>query len=280
MEAESYRGPVGEETDRAVVVASRSPHRAAGNACIPAARPNPRNTDTRWKERSRTTGTLALQAAKGREKAFRELLNRYERPVFSLIYRMVRDRGLAEDLSQEAFIRAFNAIGSYNPGYKFSSWMFKIAHNLTIDHLRKRRLDTISIHGSPNAVTADEQARTSLVLESPQERPDDYVENLELGSQIEAAIGNLRPEYRAVTLLRHVEGYSYQEIADILELPLERGRPISPGRPGIEGGAGPPCATPGLTSRMLKRWKRRWRIGLKRPGGPDREAETIVEKTN
>jgi len=164
--------------------------------------------------------TLALQAAKGREKAFRELLNRYERPVFSLVYRMVRDRGLAEDLSQEAFIRAFNAIGSYNPGYKFSSWMFKIAHNLTIDHLRKRRLDTISIHGSPNAVTADEQARTSLVLESPQERPDDYVENLELGSQIEAAIGNLRPEYRAVTLLRHVEGYSYQEIADILELPL------------------------------------------------------------
>ena len=164
--------------------------------------------------------TLALEAAKGRETAFRELLNRYERPVFSLIYRMVRDRSLAEDLAQDAFIRAFNAIGSYNPGYKFSSWMFKIAHNLTIDHLRKRRLDTISIHGSPHAVTADEQARTSLVLESSEERPDAYVENLELGSQIEAAIGKLRPEYRAVTLLRHVEGYSYQEIADILEIPL------------------------------------------------------------
>lgn len=164
--------------------------------------------------------TLALQAARGRQKAFRELLNRYERPVFSLVYRMVRDRSLAEDLSQEAFIRAFNAIGSYNPGYKFSSWMFKIANNLTIDHLRKRRLDTVSIHGSPHATTADEQARTSLVLESSEERPDAYVENLELGSQIEAAIGSLRPEYRAVTLLRHVEGYSYQEIADILELPL------------------------------------------------------------
>ena len=133
---------------------------------------------------------------------------------------MVRDRSLAEDLAQDAFIRAFNAIGSYNPGYKFSSWMFKIAHNLTIDHLRKRRLDTISIHGSPNAVTPDEQARTSLVLESSEERPDAYVENLELGSQIETAIGRLRPEYRAVTLLRHVEGYSYQEIADILEIPL------------------------------------------------------------
>ncbi|MXX54271.1 MAG: sigma-70 family RNA polymerase sigma factor [Gemmatimonadetes bacterium] len=163
---------------------------------------------------------LAAQAAKGSEKAFRELLRRYERPVFSLIYRMVRDRGIAEDLSQETFIRTFNAIASYNPGYKFSSWIFKIAHNLTIDHLRKKRIDTISIHGSPDAVTPDEQARTRLVLESTYERPDAYVENIELGGQIEAAIARLRPEYRAVTLLRHVEGYSYQEIADILELPL------------------------------------------------------------
>ncbi|MDE2781508.1 MAG: sigma-70 family RNA polymerase sigma factor [Gemmatimonadota bacterium] len=163
---------------------------------------------------------LAAQAAQGSEKAFRELLRRYERPVFSLIYRMVRDRGIAEDLSQETFIRTFNAIASYNPGYKFSSWIFKIAHNLTIDHLRKKRIDTISIHGSPDAVTPDEQARTRLVLESTYERPDAYVENIELGGQIEAAIARLRPEYRAVTLLRHVEGYSYQEIADILELPL------------------------------------------------------------
>ncbi len=164
--------------------------------------------------------TLAAQAAAGRQRAFRELLRRYERPVFSLIYRMVRDRTLAEDLSQEAFIRAFNAIASYNPGYKFSSWMFKISHNLTIDHLRKKRIDTISLHGSPHALTEEAQARTRPIVESADERPDAYVENLELGSQIEAAIGNLRPEYRTVTLLRHVEGYSYKEIAEIMELPL------------------------------------------------------------
>ena len=164
--------------------------------------------------------TLAAQAAAGRQRAFRELLHRYERPVFSLIYRMVRDRSLAEDLSQEAFIRAFNAISSYNPGYKFSSWMFKIAHNLTIDHLRKKRIDTISLHGSPHALTEEAQARTRPIVESADERPDAYVENLELGSQIEAAIGKLRPEYRTVTLLRHVEGYSYKEIAEIMELPL------------------------------------------------------------
>jgi len=163
---------------------------------------------------------LAAQAAKGRDAAFRELLCRYERPVFSLIFRMVRDRALAEDLAQETFIRAFRAIGSYNPRYKFSSWIFKIANNHTIDYLRKRRLDTVSIDGSPHAVTGEEEAQTRLVVESTGEAPDRYVEQRELGSQIEQAIGELRPEYRAVVLLRHIEGHSYEEIADIMDLPL------------------------------------------------------------
>ncbi len=163
---------------------------------------------------------LAGMAAKGREMAFRELLSRYERPVFSLVYRMVRDRTLAEDLSQEAFIRAFNAIKSYKPRYKFSSWIFKIANNHTIDYLRKRKLDTVSIDGSPHARTSEEEAQTRLVVESHEEAPDRYVEAKELGGQIEEAIGMLRPEYRTAVLLRHVEGYTYEEIAEIMELPL------------------------------------------------------------
>jgi RNA polymerase sigma-70 factor (ECF subfamily) len=163
---------------------------------------------------------LATLAAKGREGAFRELLKRYERPVFSLIYRMVRDRTLAEDLAQEAFIRAFNAIGSYNTSYKFSNWIFKIANNHTIDHLRKRRLETVSIHGSPHATTQDEVSQTSVVLEAGDESPQELVEHRELGGQIEEAIGELREEYRTVILLRHVEGYAYDEIAEIMDLPL------------------------------------------------------------
>lgn len=164
--------------------------------------------------------TLAAKASAGQEKAFRDLMTRYEKPVFSLVYRMVRDRGLAEDLAQETFIRAFTNIRSYNPSYKFSSWIFKIAHNLTIDHLRKKRIETVSIHGAPDAITEEEQARTSLELQDTGELPDTYVENLELGTQIERAVGQLRPEYRTATLLRHVEGYSYQEIAKIMDLPL------------------------------------------------------------
>lgn len=163
---------------------------------------------------------LAALAAKGREMAFRELLSRYERPVFSLVYRMVRDRTLAEDLAQEAFIRAFNAIGTYKPSFKFSSWIFKIANNHAIDHLRKRKLDTISIDGSPHARSLEEAAQTRLVVESQEEAPDRYVESRELGGQIEEAIASLRPEYRTAVLLRHVEGYTYEEIAEIMELPL------------------------------------------------------------
>ena len=163
---------------------------------------------------------LASLAAKGREGAFRELLVRYERPVFSLVFRMVRDRTLAEDLAQEAFIRAFNAIDSYKPGYKFSNWIFKIANNHTIDYLRRRKLDTISIHGSPDATTAEERERTELTLESRDETPEQHVENVELGGQIEEAVARLRPEYRTVILLRHIEGYSYDEIAEIMDVPI------------------------------------------------------------
>lgn len=163
---------------------------------------------------------LATHAARGAEPAFRELLERYERPVFSLIYRMVRDRTLAEDLAQEAFIRAFNAIGSYKTSYKFSNWILKIANNHTIDYLRKRKLDTVSIDGSPHARTSEEATQSRVIIASSDETPAEYVEHKELGSQIEQAIAGLREEYRTVIVLRHVEGYAYDEIADIMELPL------------------------------------------------------------
>ena len=133
---------------------------------------------------------------------------------------MVRDRALAEDLAQETFIRAFNAISTYDPGRKFSSWLFKIANNHTIDYLRKRKLDTVSIHGSPHATTPREEERTRVVVEATDESPSEYVEHRELGREIERAIGALRPEYRGAILLRHVEGYAYNEISEILGLPL------------------------------------------------------------
>ena len=159
-------------------------------------------------------------ACEGRQRAFRELLTRYEKPVFSLVFRMIRDRERAEDVAQEAFVKAFNAIDSYDPRYKFSSWIFKIANNLAIDRLRKRELDTVSIHGAPDARSEEDEERTSITLPASGESPEEYVENRELGGQIEDAMGRLRPEYRMAVLLRHVEGHTYDEVAEIMDVPL------------------------------------------------------------
>ncbi|HLM66219.1 MAG TPA: sigma-70 family RNA polymerase sigma factor [Longimicrobium sp.] len=167
-----------------------------------------------------TDHELVALAQKGSEKAYRELLGRYQRPVFSLVYRMLRDREQAEDLAQETFVRVFNNIGRYDPKYKFSSWIFKIATNLTIDHIRKKEVATVSIDGSRYAVTADEIEASTITVASDDENPEELLEAKELGESIEGAIGALRPEYRTAILLRHVEGREYQEIADIMGLPL------------------------------------------------------------
>ncbi|HEX8725437.1 MAG TPA: sigma-70 family RNA polymerase sigma factor [Gemmatimonadaceae bacterium] len=159
-------------------------------------------------------------AQRGREAAYRELIRRYERPVFSLVFRMVRDRELAEDLTQDSFIKVLQHIDRYRPEFKFSSWLFKIANNVAIDHLRRRQLDTVSMDGSPHAVTAEAVEATSFDVSAHDESALDRLEARELGSAIESAIARLRPEYRACILLRHVEDKSYEEIAATLDLPL------------------------------------------------------------
>jgi RNA polymerase sigma-70 factor, ECF subfamily len=163
---------------------------------------------------------IVALAREGREAGYRELIRRYERPVFSLILRMVRDRQLAEDLAQETFIKALNAIGSYRPEFKFSSWIFKIANNAAIDYLRRREIDTLSLDGAPNATSQDDIEATALQVSDRGETPLAELEARELGGAIELAIGRLRPEYRSCILLRHVEGLAYEEIAQLLDLPL------------------------------------------------------------
>ena len=163
---------------------------------------------------------VVLRARSGQESAYRELVRRYERPIFALLFRMVRDRELSEDLAQETFVKALNAIDSYRPEFKFSSWIFKIANNAAIDHLRRRELDTLSLDGSPHAETPEAMQATALQIGARQESPLDIVEAKELGGTIEEAIAALRPEYRSCILLRHVEGRPYEEIAEILNLPL------------------------------------------------------------
>src|SRR5437667_159191 len=200
---------------------NRASARGSGSASaptgrVPSACPGPRAS----KATAASDEDGVAWAQRGHEPAFRGLVRRYERPGFPLLYRMVRARTLAEDLAQETFSKVLNAIGTYNPQYKFSSWIFKIANNAAIDHLRKREIDTLSLDGSPHARTPDEMSATALQLGDRGESPLQQVESRELGGAIEHAIARLRPEYRACILLRHVEGHSYEEIAEILDLPL------------------------------------------------------------
>ena len=159
-------------------------------------------------------------ALEGREAAHRELIKRYERPVFSLVFRMVRDRELAEDLTQDTFVKVLSHLDRYRTDFKFSSWLFKIANNVAIDHLRRRQLDTVSLDGSPHATSADAVEASRFDIGDGSENALEEMEAKELGSAIEQAIGKLRPEYRACIMLRHVEGRSYEEIAATLDLPL------------------------------------------------------------
>ena len=134
---------------------------------------------------------------------------------------MVRDRELAEDLAQDTFIKVLNHIDQYRPEFKFSSWLFKIANNVAIDHLRRRQLDTISMDGSPHAHDRG-RGRGDLVRRrgaaGTRARRDGGARSSAPPSS--GPSRRLRPEYRACIMLRHVEGRSYEEIAATLDLPL------------------------------------------------------------
>jgi len=168
---------------------------------------------------SRTTAddaTLVADALAGSQDACQDLLERYQRPVFGLVLRLVRDRGLAEDLAQEAFLKAFRALSAFQSERKFSSWLFKIAHNTAIDHLRRRRLVTVPLE-------TPEREGSDLLdsLAGPErESPESSVRRGDLAAALEEAVQRLRPEYRTVMELRFREGLSYEEIAEITDLPM------------------------------------------------------------
>ena len=158
---------------------------------------------------------VVRRALEGSEVAYAELLHRYQRPIFSLILRMVRDRPLAEDLAQEVFLKAFGALTSFDPKRKLSSWLFKIAHNATVDYLRKGRLDTVPLE------TPGEGLDPLSSVGAPEaEGPERFVERGDLARGFERALLELRSDYREVLVLRYQEGLTYEEISEVCDLPL------------------------------------------------------------
>jgi RNA polymerase sigma-70 factor (ECF subfamily) len=151
----------------------------------------------------------------GDEGAFGTLVQRYQRRLTAFLSQLVGDIELARELSQEAFVRAWSALERFNPKYRFSTWLFRIAHNLGIDQLRRRRLQTTPLYRSDS-----EGGEVEVVVPDLDKDPLGHLENRALASELREVIEGLRPEYRELVLLRHFGGLSYQEIADFTEMPL------------------------------------------------------------
>jgi RNA polymerase sigma factor (sigma-70 family) len=159
---------------------------------------------------------LIKRALDGDQKGFLKLRLKYHDAIFKLINRMIRNREEVEDLTQEAFIKAFTSLDRFNEEYAFSTWLYKIATNNSIDHLRKKKLQTFSI----NKPIESDESDYSFELPDTELVPDQELIAAQRKKMLDDAMNALPAKYRQVILMRHVDEKDYQEIAKTLKLPL------------------------------------------------------------
>ncbi len=180
---------------------------------------NPRSSDLIDQKRieSRKEDSLLIKRAlSGNQEAFRRLRSKYYDAIFKLINRMIRNRQEVEDLTQEAFIKAFVSLSNFNEEFAFSTWLYRIATNNTIDYIRKKKLQTFSI----DKPIESEESDFSFELANTDLEPDQELIAAQRKKLLNDAMNNLPPKYRQVILMRHVEEKDYREIAKLLKLPL------------------------------------------------------------
>ncbi|HEX3052607.1 MAG TPA: sigma-70 family RNA polymerase sigma factor [Aggregatilineaceae bacterium] len=147
------------------------------------------------------------QTLAGDQQAFGELVHRYERDVFNLSYRMLNDRGEAEDAAQEAFLRAYANLDRYDPERPFKTWVLSIASNHCIDRIRRRRLTWLSL---------EEPLPPHPALTSDLPGPEEAALTNERNQVVQELLGQLPADYRMAVVLRYWYDLSYAEIADML----------------------------------------------------------------
>lgn len=150
----------------------------------------------------------------GEERAFQELVERYQTRLLNFIYRTVGDRERAEDLVQEVFIRVYRHLHRFDPSKKFSTWIYTIASNLAKNELRNRSRNPLVLFQTMRKAWDDDEERP-LQFEDPTARPDDMYRKRHLRDVVEASVAKLPEHHRQVFVLRELEGKSYEEIAEI-----------------------------------------------------------------
>jgi RNA polymerase sigma-70 factor (ECF subfamily) len=163
-------------------------------------------------EAGRDDGELIRLCLSGEQAAFDDLAARHYRRVYSVVYRMLGNREEAEDVTQETFLRVYSRLDTFRHGASFAAWVRRIASNLCIDHLRRRREQNVSL---------DQQLESGVEQadESAGSRPDEKLEMAEDTRRVLEAMEELPPKQRAVLVLRHVEGLKIDEIAETLKMP-------------------------------------------------------------
>lgn len=156
-------------------------------------------------------------AVVGDDKAYAKLLQRYKRPVYHMILKMVRNVDDAEDLTIESFAKAFRSLHRFKKDFTFSTWLFRIATNNTIDYIRKRKLNTMSIE---NTYTDDDGQSVSIDVEDENLDPQEETIKAQKIELIQLVVDKLPPKYQRLVRLRYFDELSYEEIADKLPAPL------------------------------------------------------------
>ena len=169
------------------------------------------------KESSQKPDTELISAIlKGDQETFGELVNRYQGRLVNFLYRLLHDHADAHDLAQEVFLKVYQALDRYDPQYKFSTWLFRVAQNAAIDRIRKRRLKLVSMD-RPSRDADDEK---SWEFPSDERGPYADLRNRERFGAIKEAIEELPWEYRELIVMRHFGELSYGEIAEVKGMPL------------------------------------------------------------
>ena len=166
-------------------------------------------------EKARHDYKLVKLAIAGDEKAYAELLDRYKDAIYYMLLKMVNNKSDAEDLTIEAFGKAFKNIAQYTPNYAFSTWLFKIATNNCIDFIRKKKANLISLDQ-----TSEDQDSIGTPLQADTPDPEEDMIKSQRMALTRSVVEKLKPRYKTLVELRYFKEYSYEEIANELNLPI------------------------------------------------------------
>lgn len=174
-----------------------------------------------FSEKAKEDYELVLAAKDGDQKAYAELLGRYRDAIYFMILKMINNKSDAEDLTIEAFGKAFKNIQQYSSDYAFSTWLFKIASNNCIDYLRKNKISSYqTITPSDEISRSDNDSEPTITLSSDSLDPEESMIKNQKAILMRTVVEKLKPRYRKLIELRYFNEFSYEEIAQELELPI------------------------------------------------------------